>query len=138
MYDYEMTDDLEMIDIYDWVWIFNEALMVCYNDFYGVIVEIHKINNECIGKLKNMPIELSRKIAEFEYGEKIIESIIINAVKEAKKAFEYKEWLKLTDQADTKNAREWFNCPEKEQGEFMEEHPGYFEIDPETGDPVDP
>jgi hypothetical protein len=50
----------------------------------------------------------------------------------------YKDWLEQTDQNDTENARAWWNCSEEEEREFIEEHPGYFDVDPETGDLVDP
>ena len=133
-----IDDDFEMIDLYDWQWVFDEASMVCINKDYGVIVDIRKINNDYFGILKYFPFELSNSIYKLDYAKEMIDSIVAHAVKEAKKTFMYKEWLEQTDQPDTKNARGWFNCPGIEKGKFMDEHPGYFETNPETGDIVDP
>jgi hypothetical protein len=55
-----------------------------------------------------------------------------------KMADSYEEWLEQTDQDDTQNARDWYNCPDEDREQWMENHPGYFDIDPETGDTIDP
>ena len=74
-----------MIDVENWVWVFDETKMICRCEENGVIVKIEKSGNGYGGKLEDMPIELFSDIAKVKDGEKIIEAIVKQAEKAARK-----------------------------------------------------
>ena len=71
-----------MTDVNEWIWVFDEPLMICRNEKNKVIVKIEKTDETYTGKLQDMPMELFAEIAGFKHGEKIIESIVKSAEKE--------------------------------------------------------
>jgi len=68
-----------MIDVSEWVWVFDKACMTCRNVENDVVVVFEKVNNVFIGKLRDIPMDLFGKIAELENGEKVIADIVKNA-----------------------------------------------------------
>jgi len=68
-----------MIDVSEWVWVFDNASMTCRNVENDVVVVFEKADNEFIGKLRDIPMDLFGKIAELENGERVIADIVKNA-----------------------------------------------------------
>ena len=68
-----------MIDVSEWVWIFDGASMMCRNAENEVVVAFEKVEGVYAGKLRDIPMKLFGAIAELEYGERVIADIIKNA-----------------------------------------------------------
>jgi len=73
----------EVIDINEWIWVFDNSLMVCRNVENGVIVKIERLGDTYIGILKDM----SKAFIEKIYNEKQCEGIINQIVTDAEEAF---------------------------------------------------
>jgi len=71
-----------MIGVSEWVWIFDKACMTCRNVENDVVVVLEKGENVFMGKLRDIPMDLFGKIAELEYGERIIADIVNSAERE--------------------------------------------------------
>ena len=68
-----------MIDVNEQVWVFDNTLMTCRNRGNRVTVIIKTTGDSYMGKLQDMPMTMLEKIAEQQYGERIIEQIVRNA-----------------------------------------------------------
>jgi len=68
-----------MIDVSEWVWVFDKDCMTCRNVENDVVVVFGKVKNVFMGKLRDMSMDLFRKIAELEYGERVIADIVNSA-----------------------------------------------------------
>ena len=59
----------------EWAWVFDKDCMACRNVENDVVVVFGKVGNVFIGKLRDMSMDLFGKIAELEYGKRIIADI---------------------------------------------------------------
>ena len=68
-----------MIDVTEWTWAFNNTLIVCRYVEDNIVINIEKRGNSRMERLKDIPIELLKRIAEQEHGEKIIKKLVRKA-----------------------------------------------------------
>ena len=61
-----------MIDVSEWVWVFDKARMTCRSVENDVVVVIEKVGNVFRGKLRDIPMDLFGKIAELECGKGLL------------------------------------------------------------------
>lgn len=78
---------MNVIDVTEWVWVFDNSLMICRKVGKGVIIDFEKVGDEYKGKLQGTPMALFEKKAELAYREKIIEQIARSAEEDYLKVY---------------------------------------------------
>ena len=71
-----------MIDVGNWSWIIDTDEMTCRNLENDVTITIKKEGENLRGIIRDMPLDLFSKIAEYDDGERIIEKMVKTAEKE--------------------------------------------------------
>ena len=71
-----------MLDVTEWVWVFDKTFIVCRNVENKVIVDMERTGNTRAGRLQDFPMELFGKIAEPGSMENIIEKLVKSAADE--------------------------------------------------------
>jgi hypothetical protein len=68
-----------MLKIVDDVWLVDTEALLCSNSLTQIVVKLQKSENIYIGKIKDMPMELTVRLAKMKDGEKFLEKAVFKA-----------------------------------------------------------
>jgi hypothetical protein len=68
-----------MVKIIDTEWLVDTEAMICRNNNTKIVVKFEKSGNAFIGKIKDMPIELTLRLAKMKDGEMLLQKAVMDA-----------------------------------------------------------
>jgi len=68
-----------MITIIDDEWLVDTEAMLCSNNLTNIVVSFVKSGDTYFGKLKDMPMEMTIRLAKMKDGDKLIQKAVMDA-----------------------------------------------------------
>ena len=68
-----------MITVIDDEWLVDTEAMLCSNNLTRIVVEFVRSGNTYIGKIKEMPMELTTKLSKMKNGDKLLQKAVMDA-----------------------------------------------------------
>jgi hypothetical protein len=69
----------KMLRIVDDEWLVDTEAMLCSNSFTKIVVGFTKNGETYVGKIKDMPMELTIRLAKLKDGDKLIQKAVLDA-----------------------------------------------------------
>ena len=60
-------------------WLVDTEAMLCSNNLTKIVVRFEKRNETYVGKIKDMPIELTIRLAKMKDGDKLLQKAVMDA-----------------------------------------------------------
>jgi len=60
-------------------WLIDTETLLCKNNYTEIVVKFEKIGEAYIGKIKDMPMELTIKLSKMKDGDKLLQKAVMDA-----------------------------------------------------------